>query len=771
MVANTYISLKTAILAYNNGNYPTAIAALESLYQNSDNELIRIQATKKLTEAYAKVGKITEAIALCQDLLVHPMYQPWAKKSIEKLQNNRLLRKKKAEKSDFLEKARQTLSKIATLSHHQWRNAGRSPVIKRLKRPSPSRLGWVLLATLITLIWSISLMTQGILGLSNGLITQVTRLFPFVPYVYLSPIPLNLILVALLIFIFIAPSLLDTLLKQSYGLQNLSLEQLKVYSPETREILTKFGKKKGIKGFKLGILALDAPLILSYGHFPSNARIIVSEGLLKQLRNDEIATLYATQLGQISQWDFPWISGMMGLLQIPYSLYWQLIRMGKKILPEQLTFVSVGLAGICYGIYRIMRIPILWLSRQRIYYSDHFAIQMTGNPNGLSRGLVKIARGMAVTIQKQKCTPWLFDGLDSLLPVEPRQILSMASLPPDAELEPILRWDFENTFRYWLILTNSHPLLGERLYLLALHAQFYKLPSEFDLNHYHPSLKHKGEFFWKLINCYQALPLWQSSMILAIGGGIVLRCLFWLIGRLSQQMNIYALTWLHNAHSFLNIWMMWVIIMASVTLILLFSRRFPNLFACAVLLRSILWLGEQSIPHYLNWLNSIDPFFNAWVAIALSMSLIIRMNCYFPQLKSSMLQENPSLPELLADVKAVPSDSVGVCLTGTLLGRRGMGNWLGQDLLLQTHSGLVQLRYTPWAGFLSLIFPWVEHPCQWVNQTVTVRGWWRRGSSPWIDVEQLDKEYSFPLKGHYPVWLTLIAIASALWGTYLILNL
>jgi Zn-dependent protease with chaperone function len=663
------------------------------------------------------------------------------------------------------------MTQLALMPDRQWRNAGRSEVIKPLRRPSPFRLGWVLLATLITLVWLISIMTQGMLAFSNGLVAKLSSLLPFFPYFYLSPIPLRPLLLILIIFVFISPYLLDNILKQSYYLQNLSLERLEGYSPETVEILGQFTEKKRIKGLKLGILALEIPLILSYGHFPRNARIVVSRGLLKQLENDEIAALYATQLGQMSQWDFPWISGMMGLLQLPYSLYWQLITLGRKKLPSQLAFLPVGLAMICYGIYRLWRIPVLWLSRQRVYYSDHFAVNITGNPNGLSRGLVKIARGMAYTIQKQQYTPWLLDGLDSLLPVEPRQVLSLGSLPPETELEPVLRWDCENLFRHWLVLTNSHPLLGERIYLLARHAQFYNLPPEFDLIHRRPSLKHKGEFFWKLIYCYQALPIWQSSIIFAFGGGIVLRCLFWVIGRLGEQMNLQTLAWLYNAHPFLNAWVMWVMIMAAVTVIFLLSHRFPHIFACAVLLRSIIWFVGQSFPNHLSWLRSIDPFFNAWVAIALSMSLIMRMNRYFPSLKTSSLEENPSLSELLSDIKASPSDSIGVQIKGTLLGRKGMGNWLGQDLLLHTSDGLIQLRYTPWGGFFSLILPWVNHPCSWVNQSVTVRGWWRRGSSPWIDVEQLDKEYSFPLKGHYPIWLTLVAIAFTLWGTYLILKI
>ncbi len=49
--------------------------------------------------------------------------------------------------------------------------------------------------------------------------------------------------------------------------------------------------------------------------------------------------------------------------------------------------------------------------------------------------------------------------------------------------------------------------------------------------------------------------------------------------------------------------------------------------------------------------------------------------------------------------------------------------------------------------------------------------WLRRGSSPWVDVETLEAANQKPLKGHYPLWLTLVAIASALWGAYRILKL
>ncbi len=119
MVNHPCISLKTALSAYNDGDYPTAITHLESIYQTSEDQQLRVEAPKKLVQAYQKNDQLEAAIALCQDLLNDPIHQDWASKAIEKLENEEILEDDEPVHSELINKTNPNLSKSAETSIRQ----------------------------------------------------------------------------------------------------------------------------------------------------------------------------------------------------------------------------------------------------------------------------------------------------------------------------------------------------------------------------------------------------------------------------------------------------------------------------------------------------------------------------------------------------------------------------------------------------------------------------------------------------------------------------
>ncbi|MEQ8999131.1 MAG: hypothetical protein RID53_21745 [Coleofasciculus sp. B1-GNL1-01] len=109
----------------------------------------------------------------------------------------------------------------------------------------------------------------------------------------------------------------------------------------------------------------------------------------------------------------------------------------------------------------------------------------------------------------------------------------------------------------------------------------------------------------------------------------------------------------------------------------------------------------------------------------------------FPDIKPAAIRHQPSLEQMLADPNALPSTHQLVEFTGKLLGRRGLQNWLGVDLIIETDSGLVKLHYFSILGSLGNLLPLGTCPSDLVGESVTVMGWFRRGVTPWIDVETL----------------------------------
>ncbi len=129
--------------------------------------------------------------------------------------------------------------------------------------------------------------------------------------------------------------------------------------------------------------------MLTYGNLPRTARIVVSQGLLNQLGDDEIATIYALGLGQIHRWDF-FVMSLVLLVTLPfYELYQRASAWGNNGQQPIWRWTATGLSCVCYGIWCLLTGTALLNSRFRLDYSDRHAAEITGNPNGLIRALLK----------------------------------------------------------------------------------------------------------------------------------------------------------------------------------------------------------------------------------------------------------------------------------------------------------------------------------------------------------------------------------------------
>lgn len=588
---------------------------------------------------------------------------------------------------------------------------------------------------------------------------------------YLPNKPASNLATILVILLPFTPWILDTFLSQYYYVDKFSQKRLETQYPETEKILNKFTQKYHRSLPKLKIIQTQIPLIITYRSLPFTSRIIISNGLLQSLTDEELATIYAMQLGHLINGDLPLMTLLMTLLQIPYLIYWQLASVGEQKRFHLVKRPLAWLAALFYGLYWLWKWPTLWLSRQRVYYSDRFAVELTQNPNALSRALLKIAISISEQIEQNGYTPRILESFDLLLPLDPQQVLSLGSLPPEIPFLSVLQWEYTNPYRQWLALFTSHPLIGERLYLLEKCAKFWQLEPELNLSDRHPSLLKKAELWPNLKNFYYALPFLLSSLVCALGFGIVLRCLFWSVGQISEQLHYQPLVWMYKAYPLLNAWVGWLVIFLIMMLICFFSKRSPHVFTCVVLLKTVLDLLSQFTDGKFNWLGRRDLIFEAWVLIALSLTLINWTNRYFPAPQKSLSLEQPDLSDLLANPETLPYQGQSVSFSGRLLGHSGLGNWLGQDLVLQTSSGLIKLHFVASGSFVGELLSLFPRPCQYVNQLVTVRGWFRRGSSPWIDVEQMTTQSGQKFLGGYQMLITLLALGCAAWGAYRIFKI
>ncbi len=582
-----------------------------------------------------------------------------------------------------------------------WKNAARAQKWGSLGNVDRSTLWAVTVGTVLALIWMIRTLPMIMQDSLYWICFQLAAMTPLTMFVFwVTPAsdPGVGVAIALLFLFAVSPWLLDKLLQQFYTLKSLQSSELESHSPEAVRLLKRVCNQRRQPLPQLGLLPTDAPLAMTYGYLPRNARIVVSQGLLNQLEDEEIAVIYAAELAHIAHWNFGVMSWVTLVAQIPYILYWQTSTWGDRQSDRVLQSLAVLVSAFSYGFYWICRLPGLWLSRMRLYHSDRTASELTGNPNALTRALLKVAMGTAQTIQRWEHTSFLLESFEPLMPVGYRSALTMGSLylRQSAPLE----WDRSNLYRRWLSLLNTHPPLGDRLQLLALYAKYWRL-TPLDGQTQNQDAKAPSNSRRRFL--LQAAPFVGSL------GGVAIALILWLLGGLAARLNWLELSWLWGDRS--------------------------------VLLGSAL--------------------------LGFSTGMFIRINAYFPDIKRSNLLINPSLVDLLRPTTSLPVDSQPLRLQGKLLGRRGFANWLHQDLMLLTETGLIRLHHTSRWGFWGDLLPQKLRPPALMKYPVTVTGWFRRGATPWIDIDTIQGKGAF-LQGQHPLWSTALAIASALVGAFII---
>lgn len=775
-------SYETGEAALRAGNYEEAIAQFESICEVELDENIVSRSQQALVVAYCKCDRPGDAIALCHRLLAI-QENTWAAKTLEDLikrypdandlglvpaaksrrQAAPTLNSTIAHKDQALiplEKEGPEAGTTVFVPGRQWRNAERAQTWKKLKKPKLRRLWLLQIGSAILLFWMLKTSVEWTLEGINEILVRLPFLRP-IPLFYLEPT--RVLAISCLILFIAFPWFLDLLLKWVYRLEPFSIPRLAADFPEAAKVIQKMTKQKKMPPPKLGLLPTSAPIIFVYGHLPRNARLILSEGLLEQLEDDELGVLIASQIAQIIHRDFVLMSAATALLQVPYTLYALCAQLCDRVeeklsnLPtpprinakiwQALPFVvqcffAVPVA-LFYTWYWLWRVVLLWVSRQRHFYSDRLAAEYMGNPNGLTRALLKSTMGIAQNIEFRQHTSYLLESFDLLMPVGYRQSISLGSIPLKTPFAEVLAWECTNPYRHWLALSNSHPLLGDRIYLLNRYGNYWQLSPEIDLPTVVPPARTFKEKLIEAKNSYKALPILQSAVLAAIFFGLAIRGIFWLAGFL----NDYVLS---------------------------------------------IWISGSGVI----WLYNANNAFivRGCILGAFSLSIIAWINGYFPDIRITPTRNEPRLQDLLANSKSVPPRSLGIRISGKLIGRTGISNWLIQDLILQTDSGDIKLHFftklgpignlfwgiqTPllWLcrqlslrqleAFLQKYMPVSPRPDQLVNQNVTVIGWFRRSSSPWIDVDTIyTQDNQYKVQSGYPVWVTGVAIASALWAAY-----
>ncbi len=441
--------LQTAIEAYQQQRYREAVEILEN-YCNSSidhNSKYYLQAQFWLVKAYQKIHQSQQAIALAKQLSTHPNpeAQKWAKLALESLNNVKHSKPKRAAQAGI---------KLAV--------AG--------------------VASNLTLASGVTI---------TLLLGMVFVLFLALTFILSSEDPvngLNIAITGTLLFniaaFFLSPFLLDLMQNCLYRTRWVSLAEIQQHSPEAARIIQRICGQQKLKQPRLGIIDDQNPTAFTYGSLPNTARLVVSQGLFTYLEDEEIATVYAHELGHIVHWDFAVMTLASTLVQITYLIYTFARRLGRSG-GEKIKNAAGTAAVTAYVFYLVGTYLLLYLSRTREYYADHFAAETTGNPNALSRALVKIAYGILEESKHAAEPSRLIEGTRALGIYDAKAATATGTayrIAQPQQLGRVFLWDMFNPWGWFMELNSTHPLTGKRVRALSTYAEQLGLETEFDFS-------------------------------------------------------------------------------------------------------------------------------------------------------------------------------------------------------------------------------------------------------------------------------------------------
>ncbi|MDB9340683.1 MULTISPECIES: zinc metalloprotease HtpX [Cyanophyceae] len=444
------MSLQSGLEAFQQKRYQEAVELLEEFSRNciDHDSSDYLSAQMWLTKAYQGTGEIAKAKVLCQKLMAsqNPKVRQWAEKA----------------------------SQSFTQQPHTTQKAGRGAAGVKLAMGAVG--GNLVLASAVTM----TLMFGMVLVLSLNLVLILG-----------SDNPLQGLMIAIAITLifniaafFLSPWFMDLIQNWLYQTRWVELAEVENLSPETAKIIRQICEDKNLKTPRLGIIDDQNPTAFTYGSLPNSARLVVSQGLFTYLDDDEIATVYAHELGHIVHWDFAVMTVASTLVQICYLIYSTARNFGRGG-DNKIQGALQNAAFLAYVFYNVGTYLLLYLSRTREYFADHFAAETTGNPNGLSRALVKIAYGILEEAERSPEPSRLVEGTRALGIYDHKAATSTGTayrVASDTQkIGRVFLWDMFNPWGWWMELNSTHPLTGKRVRALSTYAEQLGLATEFDM--------------------------------------------------------------------------------------------------------------------------------------------------------------------------------------------------------------------------------------------------------------------------------------------------
>ncbi|MFO7797361.1 MAG: zinc metalloprotease HtpX [Promethearchaeati archaeon] len=457
--------------------------------------------------------------------------------------------------------------------------------------------------------------------------------------------------------------------------------------PHLAEALDKAVNLNKIKMPRLGIIHDKNPNAFTFGHTKNNARVVLTDGILEFLDKDEQKAVLAHELGHVVHSDFILMTIVfaipMILLTIARWAYYASF-FSRRGSTDSDGAATIGIALIAISIlsyisYYIGFLIALIVSRIREYYADEHSAELLENPNHLSTGLVKIAYGLVA---------------DQGVKIEERNKSKVRALKGLGIFDP----------------KQASSLAIEAVGKTGVYSkEAIEAAAAWDL--YNPWAKY--------FQIFSTHPLPAKR-----------------IQRLNRQCREYGIEpeidfsrakEIKEEQAGKS--------MAGEFLTDLFFKQLPAIVFILFLAFTIAWIFDYAGFYTLPFGLGIAPeqMLLAWGIgfYFIGFGFIFRTQFMY---RSGF--EPMKVVDLVTKVKASPVRCIPAIIEGKIIGKGVPGYYFSDDMYFQDETGIMYIDYRFGIGLVDFFWA-IRRVPELIGKSVRIQGWYRRGPSPYIQVDKL----------------------------------
>jgi Zn-dependent protease with chaperone function len=491
-----------------------------------------------------------------------------------------------------------------------------------------------------------------------------------------------------------------------YKIEWIPYDRFKLQFPHLADAVDKVIAVRGIKTPRMGIIRDGNPNAFTYGWTKNSARIVITTGILDYLNEEEQKAVVSHELGHVVHNDFILMTVVFAvpllLLTIArwayYASWWSGTR-DKEGAAIKLALIVIAI--LSYIAYFIGYLISLVVSRIREYYADEHAGELTEDPNALSTALIKIAYGLLIDPRYEEKQKSSVRALRCLGIFDPKSAPQFAAST------------MESSGRY----SRNAIQAAAGWDIFNPWAKFYQIFST------HPLAAKRIMRLNKQCESFGITPEIDFSNA----------------RRIKEE---------QAGKSMMDEFIVDVAV-----------KFLPLLIFIALVGLTITWIfGAAGIINILGDTLTISNLLIFWAVgfYLIGFGSIIKTKFIY---KSGF--EPKTVRELVSNIKVSPVRNIPAVMEGRLVGRGIPGYYFSEDLYLQDNTGLMYIDYRFGLGIVDFFFA-IARAKKLLGQRVRIKGWYRRGPGPYLQVDTIETETGRRFKNyarHFTyVWAVLAFI-------------